>query len=107
MIRDIDNMGYNDVTIQIKSDQEPAIVAVQEYVRMHRSSPPIPFNSPVGESECNGRVENAIRRVKKKGDNVYGTIGRWHRRENPERGPDLAMDGEMGGRVYIKIRPWV
>lgn len=66
MIRDIDNMGYKDVTIQIKSDQEPAIVAVQEYIRLHRNSQTIPINSPVGESECNGRAENAIRRVKEK-----------------------------------------
>ena len=28
MIRDIDNFGYKDVVIQIKSDQEPAIVAI-------------------------------------------------------------------------------
>ena len=66
MIRDIDNMGYKDVIVQIKSDQEFAIVAIQEYIRLNRSSPIIPTNSPVGESECNGRAENAIRRVKEK-----------------------------------------
>ena len=66
MIKDINNMGYKDVKVQIKSDQEPAIVAVQEYIRLNRSSPTILTNSPVGESESNGRVENAIRRIQDK-----------------------------------------
>ena len=30
IIKDINNMGYKDVRVQLKSDQEPAIVAVQE-----------------------------------------------------------------------------
>ena len=66
IIKDIDNMGYGEVTIQIKSDQEPSIVAVQEHIRLNRKASTIPTNSPVGESECNGRAENAIRRVKEK-----------------------------------------
>lgn len=66
MIRDIDNMGYQDVTIQIKSDQESPIIAVQEYIRMHRRQPIIPINSPVGQSECNGRAQNTIRRAKER-----------------------------------------
>ena len=66
MVRDIDNLGYRDVAIQIKSDQEMAIVAVQEHIRLHRTGPTILTNNPVGESECNGRVRNAIRRFKEK-----------------------------------------
>ena len=66
MFRDIDSMGYEDVCVQIKSDQEPAIVAVQEYIRLNRNSQMIPIHRPVGGSECNGRVENAIRRIKEK-----------------------------------------
>ena len=34
MVRDIDNMGYKDVCVQIKSDQEPAIIFVQEYIKI-------------------------------------------------------------------------
>ena len=30
------------------------------------TAPTIPINSPVGESESNGRVENAIRRIQDK-----------------------------------------
>ena len=66
MSRDIDNMGHKDVIVQIKVDQERVIVAVQEYIRLNRTSPTIPTNSPVGESECNGRAEDATRRVKEK-----------------------------------------
>lgn len=67
MIRALDNMGYNkNVSVQIKPDQEVAIVAVQEYMRLNSRSPTILTNSPVGEPECNGRVENAIRRVTEK-----------------------------------------
>ena len=50
----------------MQSDQGPSIVAVQEHIRPHRGAPSIPITSPVGGSECNGRAENAIRRVKEK-----------------------------------------
>lgn len=50
----------------IKSDQEHAIVALQHEVRRHRIGRTIPVNSPVGKSESNGRVEDAIRRVQDK-----------------------------------------
>ena len=66
MAKDIDNCGSKDVRVQIKSDQEPAIVVVQEEIRELRRSKTICVNSPVGESECNGRAENAIRRVEVK-----------------------------------------
>ena len=50
----------------IKSDHENAIVALQHEVRRIRTAKTIPVNSPVGESESNGRVENAIKRVQDK-----------------------------------------
>ena len=66
MAKDIDNCGSQEVQVQIKSDQEPAIVTVQEEIRAIRRGKTICVNSPVGESECNGRAENAIRRVEVK-----------------------------------------
>jgi hypothetical protein len=66
LAKDIDNCGTQSVTVQVKSDQEPAIVNVQEEIRYLRKSKTICTNSPVGESECNGRAENAIRRVEAK-----------------------------------------
>ena len=65
MVQDIDNCGYADVQIQLKSDQEPAIVNVQTTIQEARPKI-VPTNSPVGESESNGRVENAIRRIQEK-----------------------------------------
>ena len=65
MVQDLDNMGLKNKKIQLKADQEPAIVSVQEAIQEIRPDV-IPTNSPVGESECNGRVENCIRRVQEK-----------------------------------------
>lgn len=66
MTSDIDGCGVKDAKIQVKSDQEPAIVVVQEEVREIRKGRTQCTNSPVGESECNGRAENAARRVEVK-----------------------------------------
>ena len=52
--------------IQIKNDQEPSIVAGQTEIQHLRRGRIICVNSPEGESECNGRAENAIRRVEAK-----------------------------------------
>ena len=48
----------------LKCDQESPIDAVQQEVIKNRSdAATVPKHSPVGESESNGRFENAIRRV--------------------------------------------
>ena len=65
MVQDLDNNGMRHEQSQMKVDQEPAIVAAQEAIMELRPNV-IPTNSPVGESECNGRVENAIRRIQEK-----------------------------------------
>ena len=66
MSKDIDNCGNRSSKLQIKSDQEPATVAVQEETRRSRTGHTICTNSLVGEPECNGRAENAVRRVEVK-----------------------------------------
>ena len=63
MVQDWDNSGSKSATIQLKSDQEPSIVQLQTAIQQQKDTPVIPVNSPVGESESNGRVENAVRRV--------------------------------------------
>ena len=65
-INDWNNNGMKDAVIQLKTDQEFAMVNIQLAVQELRDREIIPINSPVGESECNGRVENAIRRVQEK-----------------------------------------
>ena len=64
--RDIDNIGHKDIKIIVKSDQERAVVALQHAIRKERIGKIVCVNSPVGESESNGRVENAIRQVEEK-----------------------------------------
>ena len=64
--QDIDNAGHKEVKVVIKSDQEVSMVALQHEVQRLREAKTIPANSPVGESECNGRVENTIGRVQDK-----------------------------------------
>ena len=66
IIQDLDNNGLKYSKIQFKSDQEPATVNVQTMIQELRPGMVITTNSPVGESQCNGRVENAIRRIQEK-----------------------------------------
>ena len=65
MVQDLDNMGTRHHKIQLKADQEPAVVSAQGAIMEMRPNV-IPTNSPVGESKCNGRVENTIRRTQEK-----------------------------------------
>ena len=66
IVQDLDNSGMQNVKIITKSDQEPAIVDVQTAMQELRPDKMIPTNSPIGESESNGRAENSIRRVQEK-----------------------------------------
>ena len=62
--KDLEEMGYGGTRIILKCDQENPIAAVQQEVIKNRPDvATVPRHSPVGESQSNGRVENAIRRV--------------------------------------------
>ena len=65
MVQDFEIAGMNHTKIHLKSDQEPSIVSVQKAIMEIRPNT-IPTNSLVGESVCNGRIENIIRRVQEK-----------------------------------------
>ena len=60
--QDIKNLGYKKIIL--KSDQEPAILALKEEIRRTLDIDVIMEESPVGESQSNGRVERAVRTVK-------------------------------------------
>ena len=66
LIQDLDNIGLQGVRIMVKSDREFAIIDVQTAMQEVRPNMIVPVNSPVGESESNGRAENTIRRVQEK-----------------------------------------
>ena len=63
VIQDLANNGMRNIKIHVKTDQEFAVVNL--LIAMQDLSPDrtIPVSSPVGESECNGRVEDTVRRV--------------------------------------------
>ena len=66
IIQDLANNGMQIVRVQIKTDQEPAMINIQTAMQELQPDCILPINSPVGESESNGRVGNAIRRVQEK-----------------------------------------
>ena len=64
-VQNIKLLGY--YKLLLKSDQEPAIVAFREAVKIALADEKIevmPEESPVGESQANGEVENAVRMIK-------------------------------------------
>ena len=76
---DIEEFGYGGALVRIKSDQEPAIVDVQRAVSAKRgNAPTIPVNSPVGDSQSNGRVESAIKKVRNMVKTILSSLeSRW------------------------------
>ena len=66
LTQDWDNCGFKDIRIQLKIDQEPAMINLQGTIQNLRPAEVIPINSPIGESESNGRAENVIRRGQEK-----------------------------------------
>ena len=72
---DIEEFGYGGALVRIKSDQETAIVDVQRAVIAKRgNAPTIPANSPVGDSQSNGRVENAIKKVRNMAKTILSSL---------------------------------
>ena len=65
MVQDKDNIGIRHHKIQLKADQELAIVNVQRTTQEIKPNL-IPMNTPAGEPECHGRVENTIRRIQER-----------------------------------------
>ena len=58
---EIGKLGHKEVVL--KSDGEPAIVALKQRVKQERPERIVLEESPVKESQANGAIENAIRQV--------------------------------------------
>ena len=65
LIQDLEDSGFKEARIQLNR-QGPSMVRPQSAVQDLRPKEVIPVNRLVGESESNGRVEHAIRRVHEK-----------------------------------------
>ena len=61
VLRDIEHMGHKKMVF--KTDQESAMVALQERIRQSRSDPTVLENSPVEQSQANGVVEKAVQEI--------------------------------------------
>ena len=57
---DMEALGYGGCRVSIKSDQEKAVMAVKRAVAEERSVPTAMLESPVRESQCNGKMEKAV-----------------------------------------------
>ena len=73
-----------------------AIADVQRQVVPERSGETVPMNSPVGESQSNGRVENAVQRVQgqrrlntriRSSDTIFPWMVEWSARGNDAQAP--------------------
>ena len=73
---DIEEFGNVGALVRVKSDREPAIVEVQRAVIAKRGSArTTPVNSPVGDSQSNGRVENATKKVRNQVKTILSVWG--------------------------------
>ena len=70
--KDLEEMGYGGTRIIFKCVQENPIAAVQQEVIKNRLDvATVPRHSPVAESQSNGRVENAMKRVQEQVRALY------------------------------------
>ena len=61
VFRMIDGLGYDEMIL--KSDQEPSIMAIKRDVKGRLRGTIKTEESPVGEHQSNGEVENGVQRV--------------------------------------------
>ena len=104
--RDFEEHGCGTQEIELKCDQEPAIVELQaEIVRRRGGARTVPTNSPVGASQSNGRAENANYPTGERTDSdneerLRGTLGDpcWI------EAPAFPVDDQVGGRPPHEVR---
>jgi len=88
----IKEIGYSTTPISIKRDHEPAIEAVNQQVIANRTAQTLIEHSPVGSSQSNGSIENAVAEA-----------------EGQIRTGRLALEQNYGVRIPINhpIIPWL
>ena len=60
-VKFIEDLGYGTVSISVKCDAEPSIIAVGDAITAMRSAPTIPLDTPVREAQANGSMDRAIK----------------------------------------------
>ena len=61
ILQDLESAGYGGCRICIRSDQENLIKKVKTKIIMARQGETVPQESPVRESQCNGKMEQAVK----------------------------------------------
>ena len=62
----------------------------------------IPINSPVGESACNGRVENAVRRIQEKMKTLRHQLEGGIKQKIPDQSPIMAWMARWAAELISK-----
>ena len=101
IVQDLENNGLGETRILLKTDQEPAIVCVQRAIQDIKPEI-IPINSPVGESACNGRIENAIRRVQEKMRTLRHQLETGIGQTIPDQSPIMAWMAKWAAELISK-----
>ena len=117
LVQDWDNCGLKDARVVFKTDQEPAMTSIQIAAQELRPKAIIPVNSPVGESEANGRAQNTIRRIQEKTRALRHSVEQGIGEKIPDEAPIMAWlvrwsaellskysSGDDGKSPYERIR---
>ena len=104
ILQDLENTGLGKSRILLKSDQEPAIINIQQAIQELKPDV-VPINSPVGESACNGRVENAVRRVQEKIRTLRSQVEKGIGQKIPDDAAIMAWMARWAGELLSKYAP--
>ena len=104
VLQDFENSGLGDTRIVHKTDQEPSIVCIQPVIQ--ELKPIVVFvNSPAGESACNGRVENIIRRVHEKSRTLRSHVESKIGQPIPDQTPIMIWMARWAAELISKYAP--
>ena len=62
IVNDLEALCYSGCRLGLKSDQEKSIMAVKRSIAEVREAPTSMLESPVRESQCNGKMERAVQK---------------------------------------------
>ena len=103
---DLEALGYGGCRVSIKTDQEKAVMAVKRAVAEERSAPTAMLESPVRESQCNGKMEKAVQKWQGQFRNTQaGARGR-HWEQDRREVKSVRVVEPLGSRVLEQIPHW-
>ena len=104
ILHDLEDTGLVKTRILLKTDQGPALVCAQRAIQDFKPEI-ISINSPVGESACNGRVEDAVWRVQGKMRILRHQLGRGIVQNIPDQSVIMAWMAKWAAELISKHPP--